>query len=150
MEDVRNENKRVAHKVVVTWDDEKKAFLCSLGEKTIEIAASPESKKHEGIWTPEELFIASVEGFLKDAFVKYAKRNNFDFLSYESKAEGTIGKIGDRLMFSEIKLKPKIAVSSNGQIGKAKELINLAEKNCFMSNFITAKITVTPEIKVGL
>lgn len=150
MKDVRNENKRVTHKVVVTWDDEKKAFLCSLGKKTIEIATSSESKKYEGMWTPEELFIASVEGFLKDSFVNHAKRNSFDFLSYESKAEGTIEKIGDRLVFSEIKIKPKIAVKLNSQIEKAKELIRLAEKDCFISNFITAKITVYPEIKTRL
>ena len=144
------ENKIATHKAVVTWDDEKKAFLCSLGKKTIEIAASSESKKHEGMWTPEELFIASVEGFLKDSFVNHAKRNSFDFLSYESKAEGTIEKTGDRLVFSEIKIKPKIAVKLNSQIEKAKELIRLAEKDCFTSNFITAKITVYPEIKTGL
>jgi len=138
------------HKTVVTWDDKKKSFLCSLGKKTLEIAASPESKEHEGMWTPEELFIASVEGFLKDAFVNHAKRNSFDFLSYESKAEGVIEKVEGKLAFSEIKLKPKIVVSSNGQIEKAKELIGLAEKDCFISNFITAKITVYPEIKIGL
>jgi len=150
MEDMRKENKIVTHKAVVTWDDKKEAFLCSLGKKTIEIAASPESKKHEGIWTPEELFIASVEGFLKDSFVNHAKRNSFNFLSYETKAEGTIEKIGDKLVFSEIKINPKIAVKLNSQIKKAKELIGLAEKDCFVSDFITAKITVYPEIKVGL
>ena len=53
-------------------------------------------------------------------------------------------------MFIEIKIRTQIIVATNSQIEKAKELINLAKKNCFISNFITAKITITPEIKVGL
>jgi len=149
MEDVRKENKIVTRTAVITWDDKKKMFLCPLGKITIGIVAASESKKHEDMWTPEELFIASVEGFLRDAFVKHAKRRNFDFLSYESNAEGTIGKNGDTVAFSEIKIKPKIMVKLNSQIEKAKELINLAEKDCFISNFITAQITVYPEIKTG-
>jgi len=150
MENKRNGDKEVSHKIIVTWDDEKKAFLCSFGKKMIEIAASQESKKHEGMWTPEELFIASIKGFLKDAFVDYTKRNNFEFLSYESKAEGVMETVEGKVAFSEIKLRPTITVSSNGQIEKAKELIRLAEKDCFISNFITAKITVCPEIRVRL
>jgi organic hydroperoxide reductase OsmC/OhrA len=150
MEDTPEKGKKVTHKAVVTWDKEKEVFLCSLDKRTIEIAESPESKKHEDMWTPEELFIASVEGFLKDSFANHAKRNDFEFLSYKSKAEGTIEKINGKLAFSEIKIKPRITVSSNQQIEKAIELIELAEKDCFKSDFITAKIIVCPEIRVGL
>jgi organic hydroperoxide reductase OsmC/OhrA len=150
MEGKTNDNKRFTHKTVVTWDEEKKAFLCSLGKQTIEIAASPESKKHEGMWTPEELFVASIEGFIKDAFIDSAKRNNLEILSYESEKQGIVEKAGDKLMFTEIKIRPQIVVASSGQIEKAKELIELAGKNCFIPNFITCKVSVYPEIKVGL
>jgi len=149
MEGITKDNKRFTHKTVVVWNEEKKAFLCSLGKQTIEIVASPESKKHEGMWTPEELFVASVEGFIKDTFIDYAKRNNFEFLSYESEAEGVVEKVEDRLMFTEIKIRPQIVVASSGQVKKAKELIGLAGKNCFISNFITCKVSVYPKIKIG-
>jgi len=150
MEKAEKKDKRFTHKTVVTWDDKKKSFLSSFGNKRIEIAASPESKKHAGMWTPEELFIASMEGFLRDSFIGHAKRDNFEFLRYESKAEGAVETVDGKSRFSEIKIRPRIVVSSNGQIEKAKELISLAEKDCFISNFITAKITVNSEIRVGL
>ncbi|MDP2922684.1 MAG: OsmC family protein [Candidatus Omnitrophota bacterium] len=148
MEDIKKRNKKSIYKTTVTWSEERKAFLCSLGKQTIEIAASLESKKHEGMWTPEKLFVASVEGFIKDTFVDYAKRSNFEFLSYESEAEGAVEKVEDKFMFSEIKIRPKIIVALCSQIEKAKELIGLAEKNCFISNSIACKVTVYPEIKV--
>ena len=150
MEGITKNNKRFTHKTVVTWNEEKKKLLCSLGRRTIEIAISPESKKHEGMRTPEELFVASVEGFIKDAFVDSAKKNGFEFLSYESKGKGVVEKVEDRLVFTEIKIWPQIIVALSGQIEKAKELVELAGKNCFISNFITCKVSIYPEIKIGL
>ena len=150
MEEITKDNKRSIHKTVITWSEKKKAFLCSSDEQTIEIAASQESKKHEDMWTPEELFVASVQGFIKDAFVDYAKRSNFEFLSYESEAEGVMEKVENNLMFTEIKIRPQIVVASSGQIEKAEELIELTRKNCFISNFIMCKVSVYPEIKIGL
>ena len=150
MEGIIKGNKMSTHKTIVTWNEEKKTFLCSFGKQTIEVAASPESKKHEGMWTPEELFVASVQGFIKDAFVDYAKRSNFEFLSYESEAEGVMEKVEDNFMFTEIKIRPQIVVALSGQIEKAKELIELTRKNCFISNFIMCKVSVYPEIKIGL
>jgi len=150
METMQSKNRKGTHRAVVRWDKEKEVFLCSFGRNTIEIAESSECKKREGVWTPEELFIASIEGFLKDAFIDQAKRNNLDFLNYESKVEGIITKVKGKLTFSEIKIRPRITVSSNQQIEKAIELIELAEKDCFKSDFITAKITVYPEIRIGL
>ncbi len=150
MDTMQSENKKGTHRAVVRWDKERKVFLCSIGKNTLEIAESVECKKREGIWTPEELFVASIEGFLKNAFIDQAKKSNFDFLKYESKAKGAITKAKGKLAFSEIEIRPRIAVSSNRQIEKAIELIELAEKVCFKSDFITAKITVCPEIRIGL
>lgn len=150
MEDITKGNNKFTYKTVVTWNEEKKVFLCSFGEQTIEIAASPESKKHEGMWTPEELFVASIEGFIKDAFIDSAKKSGFEFLSYESRAEWVVEKVEDKFMFTEIKIWPQIAVASSGQIGKAKELIEIARKDCFIINFVKCKIDVYPKIKIGL
>ncbi len=65
MEAIQSKNKKGTHRAVVRWDKEKEVFLCSFGKNTIEIAESAECKKREGMWTPEELFVASIEGFLK-------------------------------------------------------------------------------------
>jgi len=144
------DNKRFTHKAVIAWNQTRKAFLCSLGKKTIEIAESLESKKHDDMWTPNELFVVSVEGFVKDAFMDSAKRNNLQVLSYESEGQGIVEKVEDKIMFTEIKIRPKIIVTADSQIEKARELIEIAGKNCFISNFITAKINIEPEIKIGM
>jgi len=143
-------NKRSIHKAVITWNEKNKTFLCSIGNKTIEIAASQESKRREGMLTPEELFVDSIEGFIKDAFMDSAKRNNLEVLSYESEGQGIVKKVEDKIMFTEIKIRPKIIVAADSQIEKARELIEIVGKNCFISNFITASINIEPEIKIGM
>jgi len=142
------DSKRFSHKAVITWNKEKKVFLCSIGDKTIEIAASLESKKHDDMFTPEELFVDSIEGFIKEAFIDSAKRKNLEVLSYTSEGQGIVEKIKDNLMFTEIRIRPKIIVATYSQVAQAKELVESAGKDCFISNFITAKIKIEPEIKV--
>ena len=142
-------SKKFTYETTVTWKEEKKGLLCSFGKETIKIATPPEFQGHEGMWTPEDLFVASVNVCIKTTFLHYAQKNNFEFLSYESKAEGVLERVGDQFLFSEIKVIPKIAVKSNTQIQRAKELIVLAEKNCLISNSIKSKVEVIPEIRIG-
>ncbi len=141
------DNKRFTHETVIMWDKKKNAFLCSLGNKTIEIAESLEFKKHDDMWTPNELFVASVEGFVKDAFIDLAKKNALEFLNYASTAQGVIEKVEDKFRFAEINIWPRIVVVSSGQIEKTKELIKLAGENCAIANLVTCKISVYPEIE---
>jgi len=141
-------DKKFVYKTTVTWKEEKKGFLCSFGKETIEISTPPEFKGHEGLWTPEDLFVASVNVCIKTTFLHYAQKNNFEFLSYESDAEGILESVENKFMFSEIKVSPKIVVTSNDKVEKAKELVKLAEENCLISDSIKSKVTVEPEISI--
>jgi peroxiredoxin-like protein len=149
MGDIKQRNKKFTYKVRVIWNEEKKGFLCSLGKEMMEVATPPEFNGHEGIWTPEDLFVASVNACIETTFLHYAERNKFEFLKYESEAEGTLERIDNKFMFSQIKVMPKIVVASQDQIEKAKNLIELAEKNCLISNSIASKVTVFPQIEVA-
>ena len=144
---MEKKNKKFIYKTTVTWNREKKGFLSSFGKQTIEIATPPEFKGHEGIWTPEDLFVASINACIKTTFLHYTQRDNFNFLSYKSEAEGTLERIENKFMFSEIKVMPKIVVALKSQLEKAKELIELAKDNCLISNSIVSKVIVYPEIE---
>ena len=139
--------RKFIYRTSVSWTEEKKGILCSAGKPVIEVATPPEFKGHEGMWTPEELFVASVNICIKTTFLYYAQRDKFEFVSYESEAEGVLERVQDKFMFSEIKIEPKITVALKDQIKKAKELIELSEKNCLISNSIKSKIEIIPEIK---
>lgn len=150
MESIKKQNsKKFIYKTTVTWREEKKGFLCSFGKETIGIATPPEFKGHEGIWTPEDLFVASVNSCIMTTFLYYAQRKGLEFISYESEAKGVLERVEGKFMFSEIRVMPKVAVTLSNQIEKAKELIKLAEKNCLISNSILSKVTIYSEISIG-
>jgi organic hydroperoxide reductase OsmC/OhrA len=146
MGNIKQKSRKFIYRTTVSWTEEKKGVLCSSGKPTIEVSTPPEFKGHEGMWTPEELFVASVNICIKTTFLHYAQRDNFEFLSYESGAEGVLERVENRFMFSEIKIKPKIVVTLASQIEKAKELIELSEKNCLITNSIKSKVEVISEI----
>ncbi len=149
MGDIKPKSKKFVYRTKVSWVKEKKGILSSIGKPDIEIAVPPEFGGHEGIWTPEELFVASVNICIKTTFLYYARRNNLEFLSYESEAEGVLERVEDRFMFTEIKVMPRIRIAMDSQVEKAKEIITFSEKNCLISNSIRSRVEVLPEIITG-
>ena len=140
-------SRKFIYKTTVTWDREKRGFLNSPGKQTIEIGTPLEFNGHKGVWSPEDLFVASVNACIKTTFLYYAQKENLDFLSYESEAEGILERRENKFMFSSVTVMPKIVIASASQAPRAGELFDLAEKNCLISHSIVAKVTVTPDIR---
>ncbi len=134
---------------IIRWQEEKKGVLSSSDKSDVTVATPPEFLGHAGFWSPEDLFVASVNSCIMTTFLFYAGKNNLNFLNYESKAEGILEKVNGQFMFSEVKVMPQILVKENADIEKAKELIEVTEKSCLISNSIKAKVSVLPLIKVS-
>ena len=81
-------------------------------------------------------------------FLYYADSKNLDFISYESDAQGVLEFKDMKLIFTEVKVYPKIIVKSDEDIDKAKKYIENSEKNCLISNSIKAKVSIIPIISV--
>ena len=145
----RIKTKQFIYRNSLKWICEKKGLLSSPGRPDIEIATPVEFKGHAGIWTPEDLFVASVNSCIMTTFLYYAEKQGIEFLSYESRAEGVLEWTQGRFIFSEIKVKPLIFVKRDSDIQKVKEMIELSEKNCLISNSIKCEVKVLPEIKIG-
>jgi peroxiredoxin-like protein len=138
------------YKNSVEWEKERKGIVSSDNKPSFMVATPPEFKGHPGIWSPEDLFVASVNSCIMTTFLHYAERNKLEFLSYKSEAEAILEIIDNKFMFSEIKVRPLIVIKNSSDINKAKELIELSEKNCLISNSIRSKVSVIPEINLGL
>jgi len=136
------------YKNSIKWQSEKKGLLSSFGKPDIEVATPPEFKGHPGFWTPEDLFVASVNSCIMTTFLYYAEKQGIELVSYKSQAEGVLEFKEGRLIFIKIKVKPLIFVKRDSDIQKTKKMIELAEKNCLISNSIKCEVKVLPEIKI--
>ncbi len=148
MADIKRKDKKFIYKNSIKWQGTRKGLLSSSGKPDIEVATPPEFRGHGGIWTPEDLFVASVNSCTMTTFLHYAERESLEFLSYESEAEGVLERIEKQFAFSEIKIRPRISVRSDADVQKVKDVIDLSKERCLISNSIKSKVEITPEIKV--
>ncbi|MBN1299293.1 MAG: OsmC family protein [Actinobacteria bacterium] len=147
---VEMKSKKFFYKNIIEWKKQRMGILSAENKPGIEIATPPEFKGHEGIWNPEDLFVASVNACIMTTFLAYAERNKLDFESFKSEAEGVLEIADNKFMITEIKIKPFVKVKHDADIERAKELIGLSEKNCLISNSIVSKVTILPEATAGI
>lgn len=132
------------------WNFERNGTLSSPNLPTkIEVTTPPEfSKGQKDIWTPEHLFVASVNSCIMATFLLIAENSDVEFNSYTSKAIGEASKVDGKYMFTEITITPTIVIPSSQHIDKVKRVLELSEKACTISNSISSKITILPFISV--
>lgn len=139
-------SKTYTYRTTVRWSERKMGVIASAGKPIIQVATPPEFKGHEGIWSPEDLFVASVNVCVMSTFLAFAERAGLAFTGYESEAEGRLELVDGKFQMTTIALKPKVTLKPGEDVGKAKELLAKAEANCLISNSVTARVTVEPTI----
>ncbi|MBX3332435.1 MAG: OsmC family protein [Nitrospira sp.] len=143
---MEQKNKVYMYQTAVKWTEQRKGVMSCAGKPDVQVATPPEFKGHEGMWSPEDLFVASANVCLMTTFLAVAERAGLAFSSYESTAEGRLELVEGKFQFTAITLKPTITLKSAADAGKAKELIEKAEANCLISNSMKATVTLEPVI----
>jgi organic hydroperoxide reductase OsmC/OhrA len=130
------------------WTTARRAVLTAVGKPDIEAASPPEFKGEPGFWTPEDLFLASVNLCTMLTFVAFAQNKKLEFLSYESHVAGLIENVEGRYRYTEVSLRPTIEVRSQEDAGRARTILDDAHQACFVSNSITSMVKLVPEFRV--
>lgn len=130
----------------LTWQGEKKGVLSAADKPDIQIATPPEFRGHPGIWTPEDLLVASVNSCIMTTFLYFASRMNIDLVSYRSTAEGTLESGPDGLLFTEVTVKPHVTVASEEDRAKAQKALERSEKACLISRSMKATVAVRTQV----
>ena len=130
------------------WRSDRRGKVCSSSKPDVEISSPPDFKGEAGFWTPEDLFVASVNSCIMMTFVAYAKHKALEFMTYESEAEGLLESVDGKYRFTEIVLHPHVSVKSPEDLERAREILDQAHKSCFVSNSITGTVRVFPDIRV--
>lgn len=132
----------------VGWLGKRVGYLRSSADLPIlEVASPPEFQGQEKTWTPEHLFVASLNSCYMATFVAMAELSKLDVVSFTSKATGKLEKIerpGFRI--TEIVLKPKLTIKHERDAERAQRLLEKAERNCFIANSILTAVKLEPEI----
>ncbi|MBU0533412.1 MAG: OsmC family protein [Candidatus Omnitrophica bacterium] len=140
-------SKNFIFKTKIKWTEGKKGKLYSLKKPSIEVSTPPEFKGPDGYWSPEDLFLASINSCIMTTFIHFAQKESFTFLSYESEVEGEVSFEEGKLIFSSVTVRPVIEVKSESDRGKAEQLIEKSERYCLISASVKSKVTILPKIE---
>ena len=143
--------KTFTYHTYLKWTGDRSGTLYSKGKKAFRVASPPEFKGEEGVWTPEDLFVASVDTCMMTTFMAFAQHKNLPIVSYKTYAKGLLEFIDGKYQFTKIYLWPTVLVQTNDAIEQAKQTITDAHKSCLISNSIKADVIIQPNIKsVGI
>jgi len=128
------------------WTSEKKGIMKSNNKPDITVACPPEFGGHAGIWSPEDLFVASVEVCMLTTFLWYIKKEDIAIRSYNSEAEGTVEMTAGVFRFSLIEVKMKIELCDEKDYNQIKKILRKVKRACLISNSMNTEVTIDPEI----
>ncbi|MDR4478235.1 MAG: OsmC family protein [Nitrospira sp.] len=142
--DVRS--KVYTYRTAVKWTEQKKGVITCDGKPEIQVATPPEFKGHDGIWSPEDLYVAAANACVMTTFLAVAERAGLTFTAYQCEAEGRLELVDGKFQVTTITVRPHITLQSGTDAAKAKELIEKAEANCLISNSMKTRMILEPTI----
>jgi organic hydroperoxide reductase OsmC/OhrA len=132
----------------VEWKSDRQGFLRSEGKPQIDVSSPPEFKGIPGVWTPEDMLVASVEMCQMTTFLAFGLRKGIPLKFYKSSAEGLLENVDGKYRFTKIIIKPIIVVETSWTKEQVKEIVHVAHDNCLIGNSISAEVIVEPTIIV--
>jgi len=144
---IRVKSKKFKYKTYIKLNSSGEGIVGSEDRTSIKLSAPVEFGGMPGLWTPEDLLVASVNACLMTTFLFYTKKRGFNFESYESSVEGTIELVDMQYKFTEIKIMPKVIVKSREDIKAVKKLLEISKKSCLISNSLKSEVILESEIE---
>ena len=138
--------KAFEYRTGLKWEEKRRGISRSEGKKDITVAAPPEFKGEPGLWTPEDLFVASVEICTMTTFFAFAERKQLLIHSYESSATGKLEFVDGGYRFTEITLTPRIEIDGSQHVEAVREVMDNAHHKCLIANSVRTTVHVHPEI----
>jgi peroxiredoxin-like protein len=131
----------------VEWRGAKDLKLTGAHLPSVDAGAPPEFKGREGNWSPEHLFVSSLNSCYILTLLAIAEFSKISFVSVSSSARGKLEKVqGSSYQVTEIVVKPLILLASANDLARMPRILEKAKENCFVSNSIKSAIKVEPEV----
>ncbi len=100
-------------------------------------------------YNPEDLLVISLSSCHMLTYLALASNSKITVLSYEDQATGSLEQVDKIMKFSNVTLQPKIVISKDSDLEKAKALHDKAHHACFIANSVNFKTTIEPTFVVS-
>tara|TARA_R110000737_G_scaffold93541_2_gene126899 strand:+ start:37497 stop:37934 length:438 start_codon:yes stop_codon:yes gene_type:complete len=101
------------------------------------------------VWSPEDLFIASIASCFILSFRAIAKASKLNWLSIDCGSEGVLDKLEGKTQFTKVITTATLLIPATESIDKAELLLHKAEKSCLVINSLITGSALKCEINVA-
>lgn len=142
-------------RTTVSWKGKRLGHVAMGNGPEMEFCAPAEAGGSEGLLTPEDAFIASINTCIMLMFIWACERFRLHLLSYECQAEGTRTVNIDRTeIFSQVRLQPLIRISAMDEDPAAIEArtvraMQSARKYSLIASSINSELLIIPIIEIN-
>jgi peroxiredoxin-like protein len=98
------------------------------------------------IWSPEDLFVATVADCFLMTFKAVSHLSKLDWISIDVNAEGTLDKIDSKLQFTEAVLNATLKIQEGGNKERALRIMHKAEQNCLVTNSLKTNVVLNAQV----
>ncbi len=141
-------NTKFIFQASVKWTENKKGNVSSLNKPDIEISTPPQFEGYEGYWSPEELFLSSINSCIMTTFFYFADKFSLEFVSYHSEIEGEVCLDKGSFVFSLITVRPIVTVKNIYKKEKVLKTIEKSHKYCLVSASVKSEIKIEPKVNI--
>src|SRR5215475_9911005 len=135
--------KTFRYKAKTTWGSARRGLLSAACKPNIIVGSPPEFKGEPDIWAPEELLVGSINTCMMLTFLSLAQARGLTPIGYESEAEGLLENSEGKYRITEVSVRPRVVLASKTELEAANAAMEAVEAQCFISNSIRSKITLT-------
>ncbi|MCK4576971.1 tRNA (N6-threonylcarbamoyladenosine(37)-N6)-methyltransferase TrmO [candidate division WOR-3 bacterium] len=136
------------YKTKTEWKVGKEGVLKSEQKHDVRVGCPPEFGGKPVYWSPEHLFVSSVEVCIMTTFLDLIKKYKCSIVAYKSKAEGLAQLKGGIFKFNKIEIKPIVVIEKSNSEDEVMELLIKAKRRCMVSNSLNVEVTMKPEIRI--
>jgi organic hydroperoxide reductase OsmC/OhrA len=120
------------------------------GKPAIPGSSDPGFRGDPQRWSPEELLVASLSQCHLLWYLHLCAVNGVVVTAYEDRPEGRMAETEDGGgRFTEVVLRPAVAVAGEGMVERAGELHEDAHRLCFVANSVNFPVRHEPTVAVG-
>lgn len=131
----------------VEWTGARDLKLASGKLPAIGAGAPAEFSGREENWSPEHLFIASLNSCYVLTLIAISEFSKVGLVSLSSTAKGRLEKVeGSGYQITEIVVRPRVVLAAPGDLPRMPRILEKAKDNCFVSNSIKSAIKIEPEV----
>ena len=142
------EPKQYPYATSLTWTGEHKGTLSSEGKPDLPVACPPEWGGHHNIWSPEDLFVGSIEVCTMTTFLFLAEREKIDINSYRSETKIVAQMLGKDFGIPNAEVAVHSGVLREEDVPTVERLMTEIEKWCLVSKSLKPEVVIRTDVTV--